>query len=115
MVMATLIEDAQALSTNDTFSRAVKTFIEVTAAQAALYTTVIPNTPPVRTSGAISLGATVLAVAWNLALAWATKAKSAKLDALAAAIDKVVDQRLTEQAMQNAAAMVPETPRQQNG
>ncbi len=84
--------------------RAYKTFVEVTAAQAALYGTVVPNAPGVKTSAAVSTGATALAIAWNLGLAYFTNVKSAKLDKLAEAIDRAVDARLAAQA---APAPVP--------
>lgn len=77
--------------------RAVKTFIEATAAQAAVYTTVVPTTPGVKTSASISVGAAVLSVLWNSLQAWATNTKSARLDRIAAAIDAAVDARLAAQ------------------
>lgn len=79
--------------------RTVKTIVEVTAAQAAVYTTLVPNPPPLGASVAISSGAGLVAFGLNLVLAWATKTKSAKLDALAVAIDKVVDERIKEQGL----------------
>lgn len=109
MSLATEVTKTEALFSNDTLQRVLKTIIEVGAAQAALYTTVIPNPPSLPASTALATGAGVLALLWNLALSWATKTKNAKLDTLAAAIDRVVDQRLTEQALQRAAAQVPST------
>lgn len=78
--------------------RAVKTFIEATAAQAAVYTTVVPNTPGIKTSASISVGATLISLVWNGLTKWALNTKNAKLDALAQAIDRAVDARLAAQA-----------------
>jgi hypothetical protein len=97
MSIANDVTKAQSLFSNDTLQRVVKTIIEVVAAQAALYTTVIPNPPTIAASGALAGGAGVLALVWGLLLAWATNTKSAKLDSLAAAIDKAVDARLAAQ------------------
>ncbi len=94
MSLASDVTSTQAFFSNDTLQRVLKTIIEVVAAQAALYTTVVANPPSLPASGAVAGGAGVLALVWNLALAWATKTKSTKLDALAAAIDKAVDARI---------------------
>lgn len=83
---------------NPIVERAYKTFVEITAAQAALYGTVVPDSPGVKASAAISTGATVVSLVWNGALLWFTKTRSAKLDALAAAIDAIVDKRIAEQS-----------------
>lgn len=93
----------RSILTHDIAVKAYKTFVEVTAAQAALYGTVIPDPPGVKPAATISLVATLLAVLWNAALLWFSKAKSAKLDALAAAIDKIVDERLDQQHVPDAA------------
>lgn len=98
-----VITKVQAVAASPVLERAFKTFVEVTAAQAALYTTVVPSTPGVKTAGAVSVGATVLSVGWNMLLAWATKTKSAKLDQLAAAIDQLADARLKEQGQPDPA------------
>jgi hypothetical protein len=102
-----LILKIKAFFTNDLVARVVKTVVEVVAAQTALYTTVVPNPPNTNTSVGIAAGSGVLALLWNLGLSWATKTKSKRLDQLAAAIDAVVDKRLQEQAMANAAAQKP--------
>jgi hypothetical protein len=107
MSLSSVISRVQAWATSPVVERAIKTFVEATAAQAALYTTVVPDSPGVKGSATISVGATVLSVVWNLLIAWATKAKSAKLDALAQAIDNAVDARLALRAAEQT------TPRQQ--
>lgn len=99
MSIASAVAKIQAVFSTDLANRAFKTFVEATAAQAALYTTVVPNTPGVKTGVAVSVGATVLSLVWNGLVAYATKTKSAKLDQLATAIDKAVDARLAAQAV----------------
>lgn len=96
-MIGSLISKLQTLAAYPVVERAFKTFVEATATQAAIYTTITPNTPGVKIAGAVSLGATALSIVWNGLVLWATKAKSAKLDQLAAAIDKIVDARLAEQ------------------
>jgi hypothetical protein len=98
MSIASAVSKVQAVATNDTVARVVKTIIEVIAAQTALYTTVVPNPPNTQTSAAIAGGAGVLALVWNLLLKYASSVKSAKLDALAKAVDQAVDARLAAQA-----------------
>jgi hypothetical protein len=83
----------KSLATHDIAIRAYKTFVQVVAAQAVVYGSLQGDgSPPVQQTAAVSLAATLVAVAWNLALAWFTKTKNAKLDTLAAAIDKIVDE-----------------------
>lgn len=98
MTAANEVLAAKSFFSSDTVSRVIKTLIEVTAAQAALYTTVIPNAPSVKGSAAVSGGAALLSLVWALLVNWATQTKSAKLDTLAAAIDKAVDARIAAQA-----------------
>jgi hypothetical protein len=88
--------------TSPIIERALKTFVEVTAAQAALYTTVIPNSPSVQGSATISASATVLSIIWNGLVQWSLAVRSKKLDALCRAIDEAVDARLSAQAAQQA-------------
>lgn len=92
---------------NPIVERAYKTFIEITAAQAALYGTVVPDSPGVKASAVISTSATVLSVVWNGALLWFTNTRSAKLDRLAQAIDTIVDKRIAEQAAEQKEAPAP--------
>lgn len=92
-----LLLKAKSLATQDVVVRTLKTIGAVFATEGALYTTVIPNPPSTGASAALATGAGAVTLVLNLALAWATKAKSAKLDQLAAAIDKLVDARLKEQ------------------
>jgi len=101
-----LLDFLTTLPQNSTVERAIKTFVEATAAQAALYTTVVPNSPGVKTSAAVSGGATVLSVVWNLLLTWVGKAKAAKLAAFAAAVDQAVSAQL---AVREALAQPPGT------
>lgn len=111
MSLANVVAAVASFLKSDTVSRAIKTLVEVTAAQAALYTTVIPSAPSVQGTAAVSGSAALLAVVWNLLLTWATKTKSAKLDALAEAIDKVVDARLSEQSVpDNDTPQIPAPP-----
>jgi hypothetical protein len=102
-MLADMLTKIQAASTNPVIERAFKTFVEVTAGQAAVYTTLVPAAPDLKVSAAVSLGATALSVGWNLLIAWATKTKSARLDRIAAAIDKAVDARLKEQGQPDPA------------
>ena len=98
MSIATDVTKVDSLFSNDTLQRVLKTVIEVGAAMAALYTTVIPNPPSLPASGAVVGGSGVLALVWNLLLKYATNVKSAKLDELAKAIDTAVDARLAAQS-----------------
>lgn len=97
MTLVTAPLKVKSFFTNDLVSRVLKTVVEVVAAQTALYTTVVPNPPSTSTSAGIAGAAGVAALGWNLLILWATKARSKRLDQLAAAIDKIVDQRLAEQ------------------
>ena len=87
-----------AILNSDVVKRAYKTLVQATAAQAALYTTIVPNPPSVQTSAAVSGGAALLSIVWNGGLTWITNTKSARLDKLAVAIDRAVDARLAAQA-----------------
>ena len=89
-----LLDFLTALPSNSTVERAVKTFVEATAAQAALYTTVVPTSPGVKGAAAVSGGATLLAILWNLLLTWAASSKANKLAAFAASVDKAVAAQL---------------------
>lgn len=102
------IDSIVAFTKHPIVERAYKTFVEVSAAQAAAYGTVVPNSPGVRTSAVVSAGATVLSVLWNALLAHASKRQAAKLTALADAIDRAVAVRLAVQAEAQKAA--PTTP-----
>jgi hypothetical protein len=90
----------KSIITHDVAVRAYKTLVQVVAAQAIVYGSLQgSDAPPVQQTAAVSLGATLVAVLWNLALAWFTKTKDARLDKLAAAIDAIVDARLHEQGV----------------
>ncbi len=95
---------------NDIITRAYKTLLQVVAAQALVYGTGSVDAPPAKTTVAVSVGATVLSVGWNLAVAWFTKTKNSRLDRLAEAIDKLVDARLAEQGVADPAPVAPEAP-----
>src|SRR5260221_12570893 len=102
-----LIDSFLAFTKNPTVERAYKTFIEATAAQTALYTTVVPHPPNVQTSAAVSVGSTVLAILWNSLLTAVSNRQAAKLTALADAIDKAVAQRLALQAAAQKQVITP--------
>lgn len=95
------------LPQNATFERALKTFVEATAAQAALYTTIVPNSPGVKTGAAVSVGATVLSIVWNGLLAWAAAAKNAKLLAFTKAVEDAVTARLAVQPVVGTVIVSP--------
>lgn len=103
MAISDVLLKVKALATNDVVIRTVKTVGAVFAAEGALYTTVIPNPPSTGASTALAGAAGGVTFLLNLALTWATKAKSAKLDQLAAAVDRIVDARLKEQGQPDPA------------
>jgi hypothetical protein len=105
-----LLDSIVGLASNDTVERAYKTFLEVSAAQAAAYTTIVPNSPGVKTSALVSAGATFLSIVWNALKTWVANSKNAKLAALADAIDKAVAVRLAvqQQAQAQNALGVPQ-------
>lgn len=94
----TFIDAIVAFTKNPTVERAYKTFVEASAAQAALYTTVVPNSPGVKTAAAVSAGSTLLSILWNTLLSFVSARQAAKLTALANAIDQAVAVRIAVQA-----------------
>lgn len=99
MALSDVLLKVKALATNDVVVRTIKTVGAVFAAEGALYTTVIPSPPGTGTSAALAGGAGAITFVLNALLAWATKTKNAKLDAIAVAIDKAVDARIKEQGL----------------
>ena len=96
---------------NPIFERAYKTLVEVTAAQAALYGSVVPHAPSVQTSATVSGVATFASLLWNLAQKWFVNYRSARLDSLAAAIDAAVAARLAAQVnVREATPKLDEAP-----
>jgi hypothetical protein len=65
-MLKAIVTFIQKLAADPIVERSFKTFVEATAAQAALYTTVVPSSPGVKGTAAVSVGATVLSVLWNL-------------------------------------------------
>ncbi len=110
--MSNLLLKLKSFFTNDTVARVVKTVVEVAGAQAALYTTVVPNPPTTKTSAALAAGAGALALVWNLAIQWATTRKNARLTALAQAIDAAVAAQLAikAEAQKDPGPSVPAPP-----
>ena len=107
MSLSSAVTKTQSFFSNDTLQRIIKTVVEVIAAQAALYGTVVPNPPTIQTSGAVAGGAGVLALVWNLVLAWAGKRKAAQLVKLQAAVDAAAQALFTKHSIESAAAQAP--------
>ena len=94
----TLISKITTFLKSDLVRRTVKTVGAVLAAQAASYTTIIPNPPSPGASAVVAGGAGLATLLLNLAIQAFVRTRSKRLDNLASVIDAAVQARLAEQA-----------------
>lgn len=107
MSLASAILKLDSLVSNPTLDRTFKAVIAVVAAQGALYTTVIPHTPPVSTSAELAGGSGVVVALISLIYTWANASQTKQLNKLQAAIDAAAQEIFNRHALVAAAATVP--------
>jgi hypothetical protein len=100
MSLSSLILKIDSLVQNPTLDRTIKAVIATVAAQGALYTTVIPKTPPLSTSGEIAGGVGVVVALISLLVTWAGKSQAKQAQQFAALVDAAAAKIVADQAAQ---------------